>query len=57
MRHVEYLWKVQRDRLIDSGIDCPKAIARSANDMLENLSHSSQETATSKLRLICNFTD
>ena len=57
MRHVEHLWKVQRDRLIDNGIACPKAIARSANGMLVNLSHSSQETETSKLCLICNFTD
>ena len=57
MRHVEYMWKVHRDTLIESGINCPKAIARSANVMLENLSHSSQETSTSELRLICNFTD
>ena len=35
MLHVETQWKVHRNRLIENGNKCPKAIARSANNMLE----------------------
>ena len=57
MRHVEHQWKVYRNRSIENGNRCPKAIARSANNMLENMTHTSQENISSELRLICNFTD
>ena len=57
MLHIEHQWKVYRDRLIESGNQCPKAIARCANDMLANLTHERDETLSSKLRLICNFSD
>ena len=57
MLHVETQWKVHRNRLIENGNKCPKAIARSANNMLENMTHISQENISHELRLICNFTD
>ena len=55
MRHVETQWKVHRNRLIENGNKCPKAIARSANNMLENMTHTSQENVSHELRLICNL--